>query len=178
MSAGPEFPGDPGAADRMPRDPDPRLRDQTVLYAEDGWSWAWILAAPIFCAAAGLFGDRWSLGFVAETDAAARRLFTSAQQQFTNLVRGTRGLLRPPIDDIETYWAPHEKAQASRMLARSLVGSPQTVRAGLAELIRETGADEIMVAAAIHDQGARRTSYAILAEARDALEAAPAALVA
>ena len=65
MSASPEFPGDPGdpgaddAAEdfgpRIPRDPDPRLRDQTVLYAEDGWSWAWILAAPIFCAAAGLF---------------------------------------------------------------------------------------------------------------------------
>lgn len=68
MSASPEFPGDPGSpgdpgADdaaedfgpRIPRDPDPRLRDQTVLYAEDGWSWAWILAAPIFCAAAGLF---------------------------------------------------------------------------------------------------------------------------
>jgi luciferase family oxidoreductase group 1 len=114
----------------------------------------------------------------AESDAAARRLFSSAQQQFTNLVRGTRGLLRPPIDDIETYWAPHEKAQASRMLARSLVGSPETVRQGLAALIRETGADEIMVAAAIHDQGARQRSYAILAEARDALGAAPAALVA
>ena len=62
MSASPEFPGDPGADDaaedfgpRIPRDPDPRLRDHTVLYAEDGWSWAWILAAPIFCAAAGLF---------------------------------------------------------------------------------------------------------------------------
>ncbi|MCJ2036585.1 LLM class flavin-dependent oxidoreductase [Methylobacterium sp. J-068] len=114
----------------------------------------------------------------AETDAEARRLFTSAQQQFTNLVRGTRGLLRPPIDDIETYWAPHEKAQASRMLARALVGSPETIRRGLAEIIAETGADEIMVASAIHDPAARRRSYAILAEARDALAAGPAALVA
>ena len=26
-----------------------------ILYAEDGWSWAWILAAPLFCLAAGLF---------------------------------------------------------------------------------------------------------------------------
>ena len=26
-----------------------------VLYAENGWSWAWILAAPLFCAAAALF---------------------------------------------------------------------------------------------------------------------------
>lgn len=26
-----------------------------ILYAENGWSWAWILAAPLFCAAAALF---------------------------------------------------------------------------------------------------------------------------
>ncbi|GJE26430.1 LLM class flavin-dependent oxidoreductase [Methylobacterium organophilum] len=103
----------------------------------------------------------------AETDAEARRLFTSAQQQFTNLVRGTRGLLRPPIDDIETYWSPAEKAQASRMLARAIVGSRETVRAGLDRLIAETGADELMVASAIHDHGARLRSYAILAEAAE-----------
>ncbi len=49
----------------------------------------------------------------AETDAEARRLFTSAQQAFTNLFRGTRGQLLPPIDDIETYWTPPERIQAS-----------------------------------------------------------------
>lgn len=26
-----------------------------VLYAEDGWSWAWILTAPVFCGAAAVF---------------------------------------------------------------------------------------------------------------------------
>lgn len=114
----------------------------------------------------------------ADTDAEAHRLFTSAQQQFTNLVRGTRQRLPPPIDDIEAYWAPHEKAQASRMLARSLVGSRETVARGLADLVAETGADEIMVASAIHDPAARRRSYTILAEARDALSRGPAARVA
>src|SRR5712671_3011224 len=44
-------------------------------------------------------------GIAADSDAAARRLFTSPQQAFTNIVRGTRGKLRPPIDDIETYWS-------------------------------------------------------------------------
>ena len=65
----------------------------------------------------------------AETDAEARRLFTSPQQSFANLLRGARGRLRPPIDDIEAYWTPAEKAQASRMLACSFVGSAETVRA-------------------------------------------------
>ena len=105
----------------------------------------------------------------AETDAQARRLFTTPQQQFARLVRGTRGLLPPPIDDIESAWSPAEKAQASRMLARSLVGSRETIRAGLEALAAETGADEVMVASALHDHGARRASYAILAEAHGGL---------
>ena len=100
----------------------------------------------------------------ADTDDAALRLFTSAQQAFTNLFRGTRGRLPPPIDDIETYWSPLEKAQASRMLACSFVGAPATVRAGLDELIARTGADEIIIAAAIYDHAARLRSYELLAE--------------
>src|SRR5215210_7567976 len=63
----------------------------------------------------------------ADTDAEARRLFTSAQQSFTNLFRGTRGKLQPPIDDIESYWSPGEKAQASNMLTCSFVGSAATI---------------------------------------------------
>jgi luciferase family oxidoreductase group 1 len=103
--------------------------------------------------------------FAAETDAEARRLFTSAQQSFTNLVRGTRLQLRPPIDDIETYWTPAEKQQASRMLTYSFVGSRETVTRGLETFIAETGADEVIVAAAIYDHQARLRSYEILAEA-------------
>lgn len=100
----------------------------------------------------------------AETDQEANRLFTSAQQQFTHLLRGTRGLLRPPIDEIEAYWSPAEKAQVSRMLARSFVGSGATVGAELEGFIAETGADELMVASAIHDHAARLRSYELLAE--------------
>ncbi len=100
----------------------------------------------------------------ADSDAEARRLFTSAQQSFTNLVRGTRGRLRPPIDDIEAYWTPMEKAQASRMLKCSFVGSAEAVRAGLETFVKDTGADEVMVAAAIYDQDARLRSYEILAD--------------
>ncbi|UDL94527.1 LLM class flavin-dependent oxidoreductase [Lichenihabitans sp. PAMC28606] len=101
---------------------------------------------------------------VAETDAEARRLFTSMQQAFTNMFRGTRGLLQPPIDDIDSYWNPAEKAQASNMLGCSFVGSPETVRRGLDRLIENTGADELLVASAIFDHGARLRSYELLGE--------------
>jgi luciferase family oxidoreductase group 1 len=103
--------------------------------------------------------------FAADTDAEARRLFTSAQQSFANMFRGARGKLPAPIDDIESYWTPMEKAQASKMLACSVVGSPDTVRDGVRRLVEETGADELIVAAAIHNHAARLRSYEILAEA-------------
>jgi luciferase family oxidoreductase group 1 len=105
----------------------------------------------------------------ADTDAEARRLFTSAQQSFTNLLRGTRGQLRPPIDDIEAYWTPQEKVRASNMLTYAFVGSRETVRRGLAAFIEATGADELMVASAIYDHEARLRSYEILAEIKNSL---------
>ncbi|HEV2565883.1 MAG TPA: LLM class flavin-dependent oxidoreductase [Microvirga sp.] len=108
----------------------------------------------------------------AETDEEARHLFTSAQQSFTNLFRGTRGKLQPPIDDIESYWAPHEKAQAMNMLSCSFVGSPGTVQDGLESFIAQTGADEVMVASAIYDHGKRLRSYELLSDVHQAMKTA------
>lgn len=102
--------------------------------------------------------------FAADTDQEAQRLFTSAQQQFTNLVRGTPGRLRPPIDNIESYWTPAEKMHASSMLKYAFVGSPETVRRGLDQFLEETGVDELIVASAIYDHKARLHSYEILAD--------------
>ncbi|MFL5955697.1 MAG: LLM class flavin-dependent oxidoreductase [Gaiellaceae bacterium] len=101
---------------------------------------------------------------VADDDAIARRLFTSAQQSFTNIFRGRRGQLPPPIDDIESYWSPNEKERVTGMMRRSFVGSPSTVRAGLEAFAAETDADELIVAAAIYDHEARLRSYELLAD--------------
>jgi luciferase family oxidoreductase group 1 len=100
---------------------------------------------------------------VAETDAEATRLFTSLQQRFTDMLRKDRGYLKPPIDDIETYWTPVEKLQASRMLSCSFVGSQKTVERELKEFIAKTGVDELMVSSAIYDHAARLRSYELLA---------------
>lgn len=100
---------------------------------------------------------------VAETDAEAARLFTSIQQRFTDMFRKDRGYLKPPIDDIESYWTPTEKLQASRMLGCSFVGSPKTVEVALKEFIDKTGVDELMVSSAIYDHAARLRSYELLA---------------
>ncbi len=101
----------------------------------------------------------------AETDAEARRLATTQQMSFANIFRGARGLSRPPIDDIETYWTPAEKAQAQQMLARSIYGSRDTVRAGLDALVAETGADEVMIVSDVYDHPTRLRSFELIAEA-------------
>ncbi len=101
---------------------------------------------------------------VADTDAEAKRLFTSIQQRFVDMVRGTRGELPPPIDDIDQYWSPLEQAHAGKMLSRAIHGSPATVKAQLAAFIAETAADEVMIAGAIFDHKARLRSYELLAD--------------
>lgn len=101
----------------------------------------------------------------ADTDEEARRLFTTLQQRFTDMMRNARGQLSPPIDDIESYWTPAEKAQVSRMLACSFTGSRETVRRELDRFVETTGADELMAASAIYDHAARLRSYELLAEA-------------
>ncbi len=74
-------------------------------------------------------------------------------------------LSRPPIDDIETVWTPTEKAQVMEMLAVSIVGSPATVRAGIADLVARTGADELIVVSDVYDHAARLRSFELIAQA-------------
>jgi len=84
---------------------------------------------------------------------------------FVDMLRGTRGLSRPPIDDIESYWSPMEKAQVTQMLDRSIVGSTATVHAGIAALVAETGADELIVVSDVYDHAMRLLSFEIIAGA-------------
>ena len=102
----------------------------------------------------------------ADTDAQARRLATTQQMSFTNLIRGARGLSRPPIDDIESYWEPAEKAHVMGMLARSIVGSPQTVREGIDALVAETQADELMIVSDVYHHAERLRSFELIANSR------------
>ncbi|MBA3947638.1 MAG: LLM class flavin-dependent oxidoreductase [Herpetosiphonaceae bacterium] len=107
--------------------------------------------------------------FAADTDAEAQRLFTSLQQQFVNLARGTPGQLPPPVDSMDGRWSAVEQAHLEHMMRFSLVGSPDTIRAGLTTMLAETAADELIVAAQIYDHAARLRSYELLAQVRDSL---------
>lgn len=105
----------------------------------------------------------------AESDAEAKRLFTTAQQSFVNLRRGKPGLIPPPIDDIEAYWQPHEKLGVEQALACSVVGGPEAVKRGIAAFIERHKPDELMIVANIYDHEKRKRSYEIAAETMRAL---------
>jgi luciferase family oxidoreductase group 1 len=103
----------------------------------------------------------------ADSDREARRLATTQQMSFADIFRGARGLSRPPIDDIESYWSAMEKRQAMRMLARSIIGSPGTVRSGIDALIAETDADELMIVSDVFDHATRLRSFELIATTCD-----------
>jgi luciferase family oxidoreductase group 1 len=107
----------------------------------------------------------------ADSDAEACRNFTSLQQAFINLHRGTPGQIPPPLDDIETFWTPAEKFSVSRSLACSVVGSSETVERGLHEFIEKHQPDELMVTAHLYDQQARLRSFELIAEVRNRMGA-------
>ncbi len=100
----------------------------------------------------------------ADTDAEARRLATSHQQAFLNLVRGRPGQLPPPVESMDGHWSPEEAAAVAGNLSASITGGPETVRRGLEGLLAKTGADEIIINAMIFDPIARMRSYEIVAD--------------
>lgn len=99
----------------------------------------------------------------AATDAAARRLFTTLQQLFLNLIRGHPREMPAPVETMEGRWNTMEEAQVLRMTRISAVGGPDTVRVQLRTLLQQTEADELMATAPIFDHADRLRSYELLA---------------
>jgi|UniRef100_UPI00404A19F0 luciferase family oxidoreductase group 1 len=104
--------------------------------------------------------------YAADTDREAARLFTSLQQSFLNLRRGTPGQLPPPVDDMGTVWSLLESRMVNHAFREAVVGDPATVKRGLADFVERTGVNELMVTSAIFDHAARRHSFEIIAAAR------------
>jgi luciferase family oxidoreductase group 1 len=100
----------------------------------------------------------------AETDAEARRLFTTPQQRFLRLIRNQAVELLPPVDSMETLWNEMERALVMSKLRAAIVGSNATVKAGLEKLVSETGADEVIVVTDTYEHEDRLRSYERVAE--------------
>jgi alkanesulfonate monooxygenase SsuD/methylene tetrahydromethanopterin reductase-like flavin-dependent oxidoreductase (luciferase family) len=110
----------------------------------------------------------------AETDAAARRLFTTPQQRFLRLIRNQPVELLPPVDSMEPIWRDSERAAVESKLGAAIVGSNATVKAGLEKLVGETGADEVIVVTDTYEHADRLRSYERVARVARMIEAKPA----
>lgn len=95
----------------------------------------------------------------AETDAAARRLFTTPQQRFLRLIRNQPVELLPPVDSMEPLWRESERAAVESRLGEAIIGSDATVKAGLEKLVSKTGADEVIVVTDTYEHADRLASY-------------------
>jgi alkanesulfonate monooxygenase SsuD/methylene tetrahydromethanopterin reductase-like flavin-dependent oxidoreductase (luciferase family) len=100
---------------------------------------------------------------VADSDAAARRLFTTQQLAFLNLRRGRAGLVQPPVDDISAVSTPEERAGVDRALACAAVGAAATVERGIADFVTRHRPDELMLTANVFDHAARLRSFELAA---------------
>lgn len=95
----------------------------------------------------------------AETDAIAKRLFTTPQQRFLQLIRNRPVELLPPVDSIEALWQDWERAAVEDKLGAAIIGSDATVKAGLEKLVSDTGADEVIVVTDTYEHRDRLESY-------------------
>jgi luciferase family oxidoreductase group 1 len=108
----------------------------------------------------------------AETAQESRRLATSQQMSFADVFRGDYGLSKPPIENIDSYWSPQERDKVHEVLAKSIIGNADDVRAGIEALQQETGADELMIVSDIYHHQQRLNSLEIIASVMREMNAA------
>jgi luciferase family oxidoreductase group 1 len=108
---------------------------------------AWVLCAP--------------------TDEEAQHLATSSRMTFTLLRRNQLIAVPPPEQALEFFAREGQNRAAEISARRGIIGSPETVRAGLETLAGAYGAEEVIVVTITYDHQVRRRSYELLAEAMD-----------
>ncbi|MEO7415156.1 MAG: LLM class flavin-dependent oxidoreductase [Opitutaceae bacterium] len=135
--------------------------DEALTLYREGFRSSEALQQPYAMAAIGVCA--------AATDAEATRLFTSLQQNFLNLRRGTPGPLPPPVDSMEGRWSPVERVGIQHAFREAVVGSPETVQRGIEAFLLRTRVDELMITAAIFDHAARLRSFELVANMREAI---------
>ncbi len=101
----------------------------------------------------------------AETDERARWLAGSGALAMARLRQGHPGVYPTPEEAAEHVYTPLERQIVGPWRESHVVGDPDQVRRGLAELVERTGADELIITTMAHGYEDRRRSYELVAEA-------------
>ena len=95
----------------------------------------------------------------------ARRLALPGHLAFLRLRQGKPGLYPSPEEAEAYHFTPFEREAIKGWTASHVIGDPDTVRAGLEDLVARTGADELMVSTMLHAPQDRIRSYELVADA-------------
>lgn len=110
----------------------------------------------------------------AEDDETARTLAAPFLLSFLRLRAGRRGPVPTPQEAADYPYTTLDRQLLEERVAGQAVGSPQTVRARLEELLATTGADELMLTTTTFDPADRLRSFDLVArDIAPALRAAP-----
>src|SRR3989344_2670502 len=101
----------------------------------------------------------------APTDEEAEFLASSTYQRVLGILTGDRRRLLPPVENYAAQLQPQERAAIGDFLAAAVIGGPDTVRAGLAQLTEATGANELMLVSDVYDPALRLRSLDVAAQA-------------
>jgi len=101
----------------------------------------------------------------ASSDDEARRLATTQQMSCEHLPAARAASASRRSTTLNATGRLRKKRKPMSMLARSIVGSPDTVRSGIDALVAETGADELMIVSDVYDHATRLRSFELIASA-------------
>ena len=99
----------------------------------------------------------------ADTDERARWLAAPSSVSFVRLRQGRPTPLPSPEEAAEYTFTPFERELLRSWTKPLVVGSPETVHAGLDDLAARTGADELMITTLVHGVEDRLRSYELVA---------------
>lgn len=101
----------------------------------------------------------------AEDDERARWLAGPARLSFARLRQGRPTRFPTPEEAAAHDFTPQEEATVRAVQGSAVIGGPERVRDGLAELAERTGAQELMLTTMVHAHSDRLRSYELVAEA-------------
>ncbi|HEX3278374.1 MAG TPA: MsnO8 family LLM class oxidoreductase, partial [Thermoleophilaceae bacterium] len=113
------------------------------------------------------------IAICADTDEEAERLASSSRMMLS-LLRQGRLIEIPPPEKAQAYLETRDRSSSGR---RAVIGSPETVRAGIEQVAAEYGAEEVLVLTITYDHAARRRSYELIADAFGLASAQPSSSV-
>jgi len=97
-----------------------------------------------------------------DTDERARWLAQPSALSFLRLRSGSPGQLPTPEEAAAYLYSEAEQAFIDKRQKHQIIGSPETVSRGLAELREQTQADELMLTTVVHNHADRLRSYELV----------------